>query len=934
MPGSNTVRRGLKGRDIYQRQPDPREVRAVRRHAMYQLGVDPKGAISGDVPGAKTNAELFRQASVATMAHLHSERADREHNDGVESPLTKHLDDVRKMHTDAYNKSHDNNEMLDFQRRHDPYHPSGNLGNPFVPEKKANNPYNKKYNPKVERTNREKFGKDVEAAFQDAKTHIDQGGPIGENRYANYRTGIARTLLGPTRDQKRDEKDETKATGLRPEDSLRSKLLGRETPSYPKIQRQELEKSRRLRNILNNSRDRDDEDWATEGRKYKGPMPEGPMPKQMSGQELRRGLERQRQKQDLGRTTQPNNDLSIAQDDAKTRDTKEGPLRGQELRRGLERQRQKQDLGRKIQNNSRDYEYTIEDRVNGVIDGQLEDDGHLCATKIFSEEYGEGTPIHSAHADPDEFGNIEWYDVMFEHGIERILTDEVTILSEMNHGSHKKKSKKKAEESAGEIGTAELVNRYKADTPGEISEISTMKAGAYMRASSNNTSGKDAKTQDKRIRGQSLADAKIRKAMGYSSKAKVAANPNVKPLISTTSNFEKLNNSRDYEYAIEERTGLLRSLLGPDKAEKRAKEDSIENDRQLRSKLKDTARYRLGHPLAQPDAENHYRQALGDLNGYRPHPGKADPGDGPASMHGVGQQRMKNPRVDHGRLHQDAVNDFKKRGPEHDEDAFDLGNHLRVHAPSTNDNTMREILVKYHNDEAAKAADEVKKVHAISKISPKDIHYVGPYETALSAKEAKEYYEQHQQHHEAMAKAHHVIGHLHNQIQHIQNTVTHSLGIRGIHGESATSRQHPWYSKVDQLMKKYKLDPSQGQLNNKDGKPTFGKFNMFEAPGVLKGSPQKKVASESVENDFNIEKHLNSSNALRSGYDRAMRATNKAHLRTAISGALGDPNHRDEMTSLLLDPSNAGTQAVLNKAQQYHDSQQDGPSKPRKFSFM
>ncbi len=858
MPHGRSARRREKGKDIYQRQPDPGEVRAVRRHAMSQLGVDPKGAISGDVPGAKTNAELFRKASVATMAHVRSRMADREHNNGDESPVTKHLDHQRKLHVNAYNASHDNDPVLDFEYRHDPSHHTGDLGNPFVPEKKAENPYNKKYNPKASSTNREKFRKDVDAAFQNAKTHIDQGGTIGENR-----TGLMRTLVGPTKDQKAAEKEETKATGLRPEDSMRAKLLGRETPSYRKIQRQELDKAARIRK-LNNSRDD-----ASEERKF------------------RKGLT------DIGALLKPKKDQ---------KQELQKSLQRQELERGLERQRQKQKL-----NNSRDFEYATEDRVEGVIDGQLEDDGHLCATKIFSEEYGEGTPIHSAHADPDELGNIEWYDVMFEHGIERILTDEVTILSEMSHGSHNKKSKKKADESAGEIGTAELVNRYKADTPGEISEISTMKASNYMRASSNNTAGQDAKTQDKRIKGQSLADAKIRKAMGYSSKAKVAANPNVKPLISTTSKYEKLNNSRDYEYATEERTGLLRSLLGPDKAE-RAKEDSIKSDRSLRYKLKNKAYYRLGHPLAQPDAENHYVHALSNIDGYRHHPGKDDPNDGPASMHGVTQRRIINPNADNGRLHQNVINAFKEQGVNHDEDAWDLGNHVRVAAPSTNDNKMRESVVQWHEGEAARLAN-VAKDSSLSKMD--------------KASEVNHFH-----HHEAMAKAHHIIGHLHNQIQHIQNTVTHSVHLGYIHKDSAALSQE-----MDKVMKAHNLHPSQGQLNDKDGNPTFGKFHMFIAPGVLKGPAPKKV-TESVENDFNIEKHLNSSNALRSGYDRAMKATNKAHLRAAISGALGHPNHRDEMTALLLKPDEAGTRAALDKAQQYHDSQQDGPSKPRKFSFM
>lgn len=84
-----------------------------------------------------------------------------------------------------------------------------------------------------------------------------------------------------------------------------------------------------------------------------------------------------------------------------------------------------------------------ESPVVGVIKGQLPGDQHLCATRIFSEEFGEGTPVYSMHADPDEDGLIEWYDVMFEHGIERVFTEDVQVLAEMSHGDDHDDDKKK-----------------------------------------------------------------------------------------------------------------------------------------------------------------------------------------------------------------------------------------------------------------------------------------------------------------------------------------------------------------------------------------------------------------------------------------------------------------------------------------------------------
>ena len=62
----------------------------------------------------------------------------------------------------------------------------------------------------------------------------------------------------------------------------------------------------------------------------------------------------------------------------------------------------------------------------------------------------------------------------------------------------------------------------------EVKEISSNKLGNYMRKSAAAAAkpGVSARTQDKRIAGQSMADKKIRKKMGYSSTAKVPAGMN------------------------------------------------------------------------------------------------------------------------------------------------------------------------------------------------------------------------------------------------------------------------------------------------------------------------------------------------------------------------------------------------------------------------
>lgn len=92
---------------------------------------------------------------------------------------------------------------------------------------------------------------------------------------------------------------------------------------------------------------------------------------------------------------------------------------------------------------SEDQEQSLEESpVVGVIKGQLPGDQHMCATRVFSEQFGQGVPVYSMHAEPDENGLIEWYDVLFEHGIERVFTADIDVLDEMSHDKHPKKMKK------------------------------------------------------------------------------------------------------------------------------------------------------------------------------------------------------------------------------------------------------------------------------------------------------------------------------------------------------------------------------------------------------------------------------------------------------------------------------------------------------------
>lgn len=85
--------------------------------------------------------------------------------------------------------------------------------------------------------------------------------------------------------------------------------------------------------------------------------------------------------------------------------------------------------------------------VDGVAAGSMNNDGHLCATKVFHKEWAEGTPIFSQHAEPDADGHIAWYDVMFEHGIEkRVMIEDLEVLMAETHERHgKRKMKEEAE---------------------------------------------------------------------------------------------------------------------------------------------------------------------------------------------------------------------------------------------------------------------------------------------------------------------------------------------------------------------------------------------------------------------------------------------------------------------------------------------------------
>tara|TARA_B100000676_G_scaffold163959_1_gene161217 strand:+ start:596 stop:3493 length:2898 start_codon:yes stop_codon:yes gene_type:complete len=65
---------------------------------------------------------------------------------------------------------------------------------------------------------------------------------------------------------------------------------------------------------------------------------------------------------------------------------------------------------------------------------------HMCMKQVAHEQYGEGECVHGEHADPVD-GEVAWYSVQFEHGIEIVDSNDLEVISEKNHGHMKKKMK-------------------------------------------------------------------------------------------------------------------------------------------------------------------------------------------------------------------------------------------------------------------------------------------------------------------------------------------------------------------------------------------------------------------------------------------------------------------------------------------------------------
>lgn len=73
------------------------------------------------------------------------------------------------------------------------------------------------------------------------------------------------------------------------------------------------------------------------------------------------------------------------------------------------------------------------------VDHICESKYHVCAVVVEHPEWGEGKPLIGRHAEPDDEGNVAWYDVEFAHGIEeKVEAEGLNIIDEMSHGKKKK----------------------------------------------------------------------------------------------------------------------------------------------------------------------------------------------------------------------------------------------------------------------------------------------------------------------------------------------------------------------------------------------------------------------------------------------------------------------------------------------------------------
>lgn len=149
---------------------------------------------------------------------------------------------------------------------------------------------------------------------------------------------------------------------------------------------------------------------------------------------------------------------------------------------------------------------------------------HQCAIHVKHEQFGEGKTIFSQHAEPDHKGNIAWYDVMFDHGIEKqVSINEMQVLQSESHMMHKKKKMKEEVEQVDEI-SRDLASRYV-----RSAKANTKKTFWYADPDERD-SGETARTLEKRKKGITMALKKKYGGDEYGMPVKVKATEEVEQI--------------------------------------------------------------------------------------------------------------------------------------------------------------------------------------------------------------------------------------------------------------------------------------------------------------------------------------------------------------------------------------------------------------------
>ena len=169
----------------------------------------------------------------------------------------------------------------------------------------------------------------------------------------------------------------------------------------------------------------------------------------------------------------------------------------------------------------------LEDKTDNPANSQ-----HMCAKNVVHEEWGDGQPIYGQHADPDENGEIAWYDVMFEHGIEKGVSISELIVEKSEEHMHaavdKKKNKKEEVKESYEIGTDEYREYTQELTPGqEIEKYGSFKVSSMKEALAK-VWGLEEKRLDKTEEDDKIAPVKGDKTMTGGKVAKVEVDPDTK----------------------------------------------------------------------------------------------------------------------------------------------------------------------------------------------------------------------------------------------------------------------------------------------------------------------------------------------------------------------------------------------------------------------